>query len=466
MDKFKPHPYQQEGIDFIMDKGSCALFFDMGLGKTVVCLKAIQKLFYEEAAIKGVLVVAPKRVMTLTWPLEIEKWDISQWVDYVIVHGKKKEQLLNTPAHIYLTNYESLTWLGEQLDQMDEWPFDLIIFDEITKMKSHNSIRFKKFRYKANKIPYKIGLTGTPMPKNLLDLWAQFRMLDDGKRLGTSFTLFRRKYFYQDDYHGFKFSTTPENEKIIHKLISDITLRISEGDVLDVPPMNVEDIELDMPKRARKDYKILEREMFVELESGDEVEVFNAAALSNKCMQFTGGAIYHPQEFTEEGKKIKRTWMRIHEVKMDALKEVYNREEAPLLVAYSFRHEMERILKEYPEAQHMSSHLSKKKERQLLDDWNNGEVQMLVCHPDSAGHGLNLQAGSNRALWFSMNWRLDLTMQLNKRLCRQGQTKPVTITRLIMQNTVDEVVATILENREENQESLFRALMRYKKIAT
>jgi len=453
--KFKPHDYQAKAKNFLMENPKAALIADMGLGKTVTCLDVAVDLILD-LAVKGILVVAPLRVTVLTWPIEIESWEFSKFLTYSIIQGPKKAEAFDEDADIYLINYESMFWLIERLRGLkpERWPFDMIIFDELTRMKSHRSKRFKRFKKYVKYFNRRIGLTGTPTPQGYMDLFAQYFMLDNGERLGTSFDRFKRKYFYPEDYMQLKWSAKEGTEDKINARIEDITLRISQEGNLELPPCNIEDIELTMNSDTREIYRELEATMFVELESG-EVEALSAASLTNKCHQACGGGLYTDSE--------KYEWEELDTVKIDKLKGLVKELAEPVLVAYSYRHEAERIKRAFPEAVHMKSGLTEAKQRELLERWNRGGIPMLLCHPASAGHGLNLQKGSRYAIWYSLSWSLEYYLQLNKRLHRQGQKRPVTIFRLLMSSSTDLVVASCLERKECTQEDFLNAIAVFNK---
>jgi len=456
MNKFIPHDYQKTGISFIKEHEGAAVVADMGLGKTAMCLHAARDLFLN-LEIKGILVVAPLRVAVLTWPMEIENWEDTAWMSYSIVQGPKRLEALNTPADIYLINYENLLWLKDILAKIKpkDWPFDMIIWDELTRMKSPKAKRFKLFKKYVKFFSRRVGLTGTPTPQGYIDLWAQYYMLDSGFRLGTSFTRFKQRFFYAEDYQQYKWVLHDWAADKINKRIEDITIRIAEEGNLDLPPCTIEDIELKIPSHARDVYDELEAEMFTTLHDGNDVEALSAASLTNKCHQVCGGALYTDSK--------KNEWTPLHDTKIKALKSLVKSLDEPVLVAYSFRHEAQRIMKAFPDAVQLKSGLSKEKERDILDRWNRREIPMLVCHPASAGHGLNLQKGSRYAIWYSLSWSLEYYLQLNKRVHRQGQTRPVTIYRMIMQASTDCVVASCLERKECTQADFLQAIEVYNK---
>ena len=453
MKDYIPRKYQETAQQFLLDNPSSALIMDMGLGKTAVCLHTIQELFYNLET-KGALIVAPKLVATVTWPVEVESWNSTSWMKYEILHGRKKDETFEKPAHLYFVNYSGLMWLIEKLDALPEsrWPFDTVIWDESSRMKSASSQRFKKFKKLVRKFKRRVLLTGTPSAQGLQDLWSQYYLLDCGQRLGTAYKHYRNRYFYPVDFLQRKWEPLESSKKIIYEKVEDITLRVSREDNLDLPGADIIDVFLKMPKDARKIYDEFEKQMFAEIDDeGTEIEAPTASVLSGRCHQLAGGAIY----VTED-----RTWQIVHEAKMDALRSIYAKSKGPLLVAYAFQHEKDRILAEFPEAKFFNSKVDPK---EIVADWNAGKIKMLVCHPQSAGHGLNLQYGSHELCWFTLTWSLECYLQLNKRIDRQGQTKRCKIHRLIVEKTVEIALAAALERKEASQQDFMDALKMYNK---
>ena len=442
--KFIPHPYQRDTIDRLIEEQEVFLALDMGLGKTVTVLTAIEQLIKDEAI--KVLIVAPLRVARMTWPIELRTWDHLKWLKYEILHGPKKAEALKQDAHIYLINYEGLAWLSEQ-----ELPdFDMVVWDESSKMKTPGSQRFKKWRYKVGRFRRRVAMSATPVAEGLLGLWAQVFLVDGGKRLGSSYTRYKNAHFYPD-YMGYTWTIRQGAEDSIRSKVEDIFIRYSK-DILSLPPLVIEDVELSLPKDLWSQYQELEKKMFLELDEGD-VTALSAAAKLNKCRQFAAGIVY------TDG-----TPAEVHRIKLEALKKIAKETDSPLLVGYAFRTEAERILKEFPEAVHLKSGLSTAKERQIQRDWDAGRIPMLVCHPASAGHGLNLQRGSHTAVWSTLEWSGELYEQFNGRIHRQGQEHPVTIKRLVMKDTVDDMVATAVDTKKETQDSMLASLCRYREV--
>lgn len=462
MKYLQPHDYQQEAIDFITSREGSMLMLDCGLGKTAISLMAMRELI-SDMAIKGVLVVAPLRPARMTWPLEIMEWEQTHWMPWTLVHGSKKrrERRLWGPEKLfYLINYEGLSWLSKELKMKprEEWPFDAIVWDESTKMKSPTSKRFKAWKDLIYHFKYRVGLTGTPSPKSLMDLWSQIYCVDNGLSLGQSFYRFRGRFFRKADYFGHKYELVKGGDKTIHNLIKDVCLRMSAEDHLDIPPCTITDVDVQLNSYS-KQYQELEKDLWTQLDSGESVGALSVAAALGKCRQYVGGAVYLPDELGAPTQE----WVEIHQEKVNALKKLVKEHEGePMLVAYGFTHEKERLCAAFPQMEFLGGGMSAEEEQDLQERWNRGEVPLLGCHPASAGHGLNFQYGGRIAVWFTMDWSLELYQQFNKRIDRQGQTKSTTIYRLVMQDTVDEVVATALERKDGSQKALLNAMQRYR----
>ncbi len=452
---FEPYDYQKEAIDFIRDRNQSALWLECGLGKTIITLTAINNMFKENTT-RGALIVAPLRVARLTWETEIGKWEHTRWMKHVFLHGRNKGSKLRQKVQIFLINYEGLTWLFNEAlykYKRSTWPFDIIVFDEITKMKAHNTLRFRSVKNRVNAFKKRIGLTGTPVPNTYMDLWGQYYMLDQGDRLGKNFYGFKNRFFYPKDYRGFKWEIRPGHSRIIKEKVSDITLRIGAEGLLKMHEPLVRDIDVELPVNCRAGYKTLEKELFIKIDD-IEVEAFNAATLTGKCLQFAGGAVYHNDE---------HEWIEVHRAKLEALKTLLlQHKNEPVLVIYNYKHEAQRIKECFPNSVYWKSGLSKKVERDILTRWDKGDIPILIGHPASLGHGLNLQYGGRIGIWFTLNWSLELYIQTNKRLDRQGQSQPPLFYRLITANTVDEVVAETLRAKDTRQTSILNALKLYR----
>lgn len=429
-------PYQQEAVDFLYTRDRAALFASMGLGKSAATLCALNQLF-QDGAIRAALIVAPLRVAKLTWPNEIAKWDQFNWMKVEVINHKKP----SGKADIYTINYEKL----HKLPNLDFC--DVVVFDELTKAKNPQSKRINEVRplFKNHR---RWGLTGTPRPNSLLELFAQIRLLDDGKRLGASFTHFRNTYFAATDYMEYNWEPREGSEDAVYRKIEDLTLTQRAQDYLDIPDTLMEDIEVVMPPDARKIYTILERDLLAKIED-DTIIAPNAAVLSNKLLQFTGGSIYDEN----------RNTVIAHDAKMQALIDIVGtigRE--PVLIACNYKHERARIVR-LLNAVDASTY-----EGDIEKAWNSRKIPVLVADPRSMGHGLNLQAGGRTIVWFSPTWSRELYDQFNARLARKGQEKQPRIYRIIAKDTIDEAVIETLRLRGNAQGEMLQTLINLKKL--
>ncbi len=460
MTELIPHDFQDEARQFILDNPEAFLMLDCGMGKTITCLLALDYLL-ADLQIDAVLIIAPLRVTRLTWPIEIEDWEETSWMNYTILHGPDKDRNLFLKRHIYLINYEGMLWLMKKLDRIKpkNWPFQMVIYDESTKMKNPSSKRFKKWKKFVKHFDRKVAMTGTPAPKSLYNLFSQMFIIDEGKRLGTSAARFETRFF-QKDYTGHKLSIRcPESEDKIYDLISDVTLSMKAEEYLDMPAITVEDIECKLPAKAQKHYDQMEKEFFTFLDSPEaEVEALTTAVMLGKCLQIAGGGLFY--EVDEDTRT--KPWEHLHDVRIHKLKELVKQHREPILVSYAFTHERERILKAFPKAVYFKAGMSIEQEQQLQRDWNAGKIPMLVAYPASVGYGLNLQKGCRIIVNFSPNWDLEAYEQFFRRVYRQGQTGHVLHYRFYAENTVDEVVLTALDIKKKGQEKLLKIMRRYR----
>ena len=438
--RFSPHPYQEEAIRYILDHPYCGLFLDMGLGKTVSALTAIKALKDDYLESSSVLVIAPKRVATSTWPEEIGKWKHLEGLSYTMLTGSRseREENLKKDVDIYITTRDLITWLVERLKR--EWFFDTVIIDELSSFKSSRAKRFKALKRVRPKMKRVIGLTGTPKPNTYMDLWSEIYLLDQGERLGKTITAYRRAFFTMQSWGGFpSYDLIPGKDEEINRKIEDICISMKARDFLDLKEPTVIDQKIRLSDSEKKQYKKLERDYILPLKD-IEITALNAAALSSKLLQLANGAVY------DEGKEA----VEIHRAKIEALKEKVEEGEN-LLVFYEFVSDKERILQHIPEAVTLEGDAE-------IKAWNEGKIKVLLAHPASAGHGLNLQAGGHVIVWFGLTWSLELYQQANARLHRQGQKEPVIIYRLITEGTLDEEVAKALSEKDKSQEALLQAL--------
>jgi SNF2 family DNA or RNA helicase len=446
--KFIPHAYQAYSINRVLKDNALGLFLDMGLGKTVVALTAINDLKYNQFAINKILVIAPKKVAEATWAKEAAKWDHLNLLRVVPVLGplNKRIRALNTASDIYVINRENVCWLVEYY--RNAWPFDMVVVDEFSSFKNHDSKRFKSLKWVRNHITRFVGLTGTPAPNGLLDLWAQVYLLDQGQRLGKHITHFRERYFEADQRSRdriFSYAPKPGADEVIRDLIGDICISMSAEDYLELPDCVSVTVPVVLDSKAQDSYNKLEREMLLEIEDST-IDAGTAAVLTNKLLQLCNGAVY------DENRDV----VEIHDCKIEAFMElIEGLNGQPALVFYSFKHDLIRIKKALEKSGLRVKQLFTPQEE---TDWNNKQIDILLAHPASAAYGLNLQQGGNHVIWFGLNWSLELYLQANKRLHRQGQTEKVIIHHLVVEGGVDQDVMLALEDKSTTQSRLLEAL--------
>ena len=455
--QFTPHRYQDIAINKIYETPRAGLFLDMGLGKTVITLTAIEDLKFNQFEINKVLVIAPLRVAEDTWSKESEKWDHLQHLRISKVLGtpSQRRRALATDADIYVINRENVVWLTNELSSIGNgWDFDMVVIDELSSFKSPKAQRFRALKKYITRSSRVIGLTGTPAPNGLIDLWSQIYLLDGGERLGRTITGFRERYFVPNQRNAntiFNYKPKDEAEKNINEKISDICISMRAEDWLEMPERidNIQAVKLT-DKEYRK-YEEFERQSYMEFIEG-EVTAASAAALTNKLLQYSNGAVY-----LEDG-----GYVNTSDKKLDALDELIELSNGkPILCFYSYKHDLERIKKKFSFARKLES-------SDDITAWNNGEIQLLLAHPAGAGHGLNLQAGGNIIVWFGLTWSLELYQQANARLYRQGQKQEsVIIHHLITAGTADEKVLNSLQGKKDVQDELLESLkVKYGKSVT
>lgn len=446
--EFKPHNYQQYCIDRMISDKQLGLMLDMGLGKTIITLTAIQDLIYNRFEVSKVLVIAPKKVAEATWTDEVEKWDHLKLLRTSLVLGseKKRIQALSINADIYVINRENVVWLVEYYK--NKWPFDMVVLDEWSSFKNPRAKRFRALKVVRPRIERIVGLTGTPAPNGMMDLWAQIYLLDQGARLERTITRYRERYFTPGKRNQtviFNYDLKPGADASIKKKISDICISMDAKDYLELPDVIYEKIPVQLTDKAQKAYNELEKEMVLEV-SDKEINVANAAALSNKLQQLANGALYDED----------RNVVDIHNCKIDRFLELVEELNGkPALVFYNFQHDLTKLLKAL-EKTDLRVRLLKTVEDQR--DWNDKKIDILLAHPASAAYGLNLQKGGNHVIWFGLNWSLELYQQANKRLHRQGQEEKVIIHHLITKNTRDDDVMAALECKGDVQDALLNSL--------
>ena len=446
--RYKPHAYQETALQWILSHDRCALFLDMGLGKSVVTLTAIQRLI-DDAEVSKVLVVAPKKVAESTWTDEAEKWDhLSLAVQRVMGTEKQRIAQLNTDADVYVIGRDSFVWLAGLYDGV--LPYDMLVIDELTSFKTPKSKRFKAMRIVTPSFRRVVGLTGTPAPNGLVDLWAQIYCLDMGARLGKSVTRYRDTYFEQFRYNGIVVRCTIKKgaEETIRKKIADICLSMQAKDYLTLPDLLVVDEKVLLSPSTMQGYEKFERDRvmeFMEEHSEEKANVLatSAAALMNKLSQYSNGAIYDTEHNVHE----------IHDEKLCRLRELVEAAASPVLVFYQYRHDIPRI-----EAALKGYKVVAYEDDDTLRSWNKGDIDVLLAHPASTAFGLNMQQGGHYIVWFGAEWNLELYQQACARLHRQGQQHPVIVYNLICAGTVDERAAMALRNKQGVQQGLLDGL--------
>lgn len=445
--KFVPHSYQEYGIEKLISSPICGLLLDMGLGKTIITLTAIEDLIYNRLEINKVLVIAPLRVALMTWSSEIEKWDHLKHLRISKVLGTEKQRIaaLKEDADIYVINRENTEWLVNLYGRA--WPFDMVVIDELSSFKSSKARRFRALRKVRPLVKRIVGLTGTPTPNGLIDLWPQMYLLDRGERLGSTITGYREKYFIPGQKNWqtgvvYNYNLKEGAEKEIYERIGDICISMKAEDYLEVPELIEIPVEVELSDKDYKKYEQMETDLLLPLNEAQGIEAMTAAALSNKLLQLANGAVY------DVDKKVHI----IHDEKLAALEELIEAANGkPVIVYYNFKHDLSRIQERFKDARLLET-------EQDIRDWNEGKIPILLLHPASAGHGLNLQTGGNTIIWFGLNWSLELYQQANARLHRQGQKSIVSCYQIITKDTIDEDVIKALSRKAVGQEALLEAV--------
>jgi SNF2 family DNA or RNA helicase len=443
--KFIPYDYQQYAIDYIIRNKESGIFLDMGLGKTVITLTAIEELMYNSFEVKRVLVVAPLRVARDTWSGECDKWDHLKHIKMSLILGDERERIraINRNADIYVINRENLAWLIDHYGK--SFPYDMVVLDELSSFKDSSSKRFRKMKSVRPFIKRIVGLTGTPAPNGLLDLWPQIYLLDMGKRLGRYISAYRNEYFVPDKRNGqviYSYKPRPYAEREIYKKINDLCVSMKAADYIKMPDRVDNFIEVKMSDNEKRLYDRLERDTLLPFSDGD-IDAVNAAALATKLLQMANGAVY------DENKIVKH----IHNKKLEALEDLYEAANGkPVLIFYMYKHDRDRIKALIgQDARELDT-------AQDIADWNAGRIKAAIAHPASTGHGLNLQSGGSTIIWFGLTWSLELYQQANARLWRQGQKETVIVHHLVTKDTIDEQVMKVLQKKEKGQSALMNAV--------
>lgn len=441
--KYKPHSYQEYAIRYIETHPISALLIDMGLGKTSITLTAIRNLLFDSFEVCKVLVIAPLRVAKNTWTDEIKKWEHLSTLTYSLIVGNENERLsaLNEKADIYIINRENVDWLVNK--SVYKFDFDMVVIDELSSFKNHQSKRFKSLMKVRPFVKRIVGLTGTPSSNGLMDLFAEFKILDMGKRLGYFIGQYRNTYFKPDKMNGpivYSYKPLPNAENAIYEKISDITVSMKANEYLKMPELLTSNYVVELSNSEKNQYDEMKKSLVLEITDG-EITASNAASLSNKLCQLSNGAIYDDEQNIVE----------IHDRKLEALEDIIESMNGkPLLIAYWYRHDLERIKSRFS--------VRKIKTSEDISDWNDGKIPVALIHPASAGHGLNLQNGGSTLVWFGLTWSLELYQQTNARLYRQGQKNTVVIQHIITKGTIDEQILKALQKKNKTQADLIDAV--------
>jgi SNF2 family DNA or RNA helicase len=441
--KYKPHSYQEYAIRYIETHPFPALLIDMGLGKTSITLTAIRNLLFDSFEVCKVLVIAPLRVAKNTWTDEIKKWEHLSTLTYSLIVGNENERLsaLNEKADIYIINRENVDWLVNKSGY--KFDFDMVVIDELSSFKNHQSKRFKSLMKVRPLVKRIVGLTGTPSSNGLMDLFAEFKILDMGKRLGYFIGQYRNTYFKPDKMNGpivYSYKPLPNAENAIYEKISDITVSMKANEYLKMPELLTSNYVVELSNSEKNQYDEMKKSLVLEITDG-EITASNAASLSNKLCQLSNGAIYDDEQNIVE----------IHDRKLEALEDIIESMNGkPLLIAYWYRHDLERIKSRFS--------VREIKTNEDISDWNDGKIPVALIHPASAGHGLNLQNGGSTLVWFGLTWSLELYQQTNARLYRQGQKNTVVIQHIITKGTIDEQILKALQKKNKTQADLIDAV--------
>lgn len=453
--KYQPRPHQKIADEFIQKHDRSVLVLDMGLGKTIITLNHINRLINEEFAVSKVLVICPKLVCH-TWSDEIRKWELPLTYSIVLGNPQQRRNALQTEADIYIINRENVVWLIEESGT--PWDYDCVVIDELSSFKSSSSKRWRALRKVIFQSTYVYGLTGTPAGNGYLDLWPEIYLIDRGERLGRTFTAYKQDFFTPGAHKGYvvyEWKLKHGAQKTIDNLLGDICLSMSKEDWLNMPPITYNNIKVELTSKARKEYERFKADRILPVVSNAIAESMDddydsaivaemAAQVTSKLLQMANGNVYDDQ----------RGVVHLHDCKIDALKELADTvAPTPLLVFYSFRHDLSALKEAFPKAEEMSE--------EVIEKWNSGDIPMLLAHPASAGYGLNLQQGSNMIVWYGLPWSLELYQQANARLYRLGQEKPVIIHHLITEDTVDERVVKALQQKDITQRELLDSLKHY-----
>lgn len=456
---FKPHDYQRAAIDFLLRNRCAGLFADPGLGKTAITLSVI-KYFKNNPQFRGALIIAPLRVIYSVWPKEIRQWDEFKDLKFEILHGPKRQESVEKRADIYLLNAENIFWLFEY-----NFDWNMLVIDESSKFKSYSSKRFKAIKNQLNRFNRRIILTGTPAPNSLMDLYSQIYLLDKGDTLGRYITHYRQNYFYPIKYRQFiEWQLKPGADKLIHKKISKLIMRIDEKEYLDLPPVIYNKIFVKLPTQTMTIYNQIEKALFAQIDE-NPVLIGSSVKAYNACRQIANGCLYEPKNLLGLYSKVKnRKVFHLHDAKIKATKEIIDELQGKsVLIAYHYKHDLEQLLKFFGEnTPYLGGDMNSEKSAKIIDQWDKGQIPILLGHPQSIAHGLNLQHGGHDIIWFSLTDNLENYKQFNKRIHRQGIKESVRIHLIIAENTIDEAIVLRLSQKDKSQQSLLDAIKAYR----
>jgi SNF2 family DNA or RNA helicase len=453
---WEPHEYQKEAVKFLVSRGSGALWLDPGLGKTAIVLSVFRALHTAGPAQK-MLVIAPLRPVYGVWPAEVKKWEQFSHFSVGILHGGNKNKVLAQKHHIYVMNFEGVNWLSSTLNGKP-WPFDLLVVDEISYLKNTQTQRFKILKPLLNKFTRRWGLTGSPAPNSLMDIFGPQYVIDQGATFGPFISRFRAEYFYPTGFGGYEWKIQPESEQKIYAKLEGKVLRMSALDHLDLPELTYNTIAVTLPAGARKIYDAFEKALTIDIEQGS-ITAANAAVAVMKGQQIANGGSYLDGEV--------RINTHIHDAKTDAVLELVEELSGqPCIIGYHFQHDLERLKKAFPAAPAIGSGVIGTKLDDIINAWNAGDIPVLLAHPMSAGHGLNLQGSGHAVIWYSLTWSLEIYEQFIRRIWRQGQKNHIVVHHVVAVDTVDEAIMLAIQRKDKTQQNLLNAVKEYVKRDT
>jgi SNF2 family DNA or RNA helicase len=454
---WKPHQYQHNAVQFMLENGSGQLWLEPGLGKTSITLEAIRQL-KDSGAVKKVLIVAPLRPCYAVWPDEIVKWDNFHELTMSVLHGPTKDKTLHDNSFIHVINFEGLQWLSATLRRLAiKLPYDMLVVDEISYLKNTRTQRFKSLNPLLDQFKRRFGLTGSPAPNGLMDIFGPQLVIDRGATFGKYITHFRSNYFYPTGYGGYTWALQSDAEEKIYEALAGKVLRMAAKDYLDLPELITNKVYVDLPPDARKMYKELEDKLLTDIDSG-RVTAATAAVAVGKCQQIANGSVYLDGE--------EREVSELHTEKIEAVRDIVEELSGqPCLIGYYFKHDLVALQKIFPNAPVIGSGVSGDKLTKIINVWNSGKTPVLLAHPQSAGHGLNLQGAGHAVIWFSNTWSLEIYEQFIRRLWRQGQRNNIIVHQIIARKTIDEAIVAAIESKDKTQQSLMNAIKNYAAIS-